>query len=383
MESLLCHQTCRNRGQQKSLWLTTLDLPGGGQDLTNTTVKSLGSRGPHIHSGEGVCAQLGVVSYVRDLPKRNIWQTPPWRWSPPLSSISSCCPHVCPPWALLVSSLLRSSQHCIVIPGVCVPFSLELDHLPGTNVCPVSLFLFSAEHSSRMWQALRMLLKGTPFDGTKEDVVKPMHWSSFPTPAFTVSLGHLNWQHCFSKTKLSLKHPPPSPGRQTWCLRPARLLHRRPHSSPPRPQPLPIIHCPPIFTGLPWWLRRSRHNQELLTGRSQSHPVSFLYLHELPPTLSPTLTWIPSPLILRQPPQSGFSPSFGWMSTSPMSSSFPNGPPVPRVLLRKQIWSYYLRTSKTSKRSFPGGSGVKNPPVDAGDMASIPDSGRSHMPRSN
>ena len=33
--------------------------------------------------------------------------------------------------------------------------------------------------------------------------------------------------------------------------------------------------------------------------------------------------------------------------------------------------------------SFPGGSVVKNLPVSAGDMGSIPDSGRSHMPRGN
>ena len=32
---------------------------------------------------------------------------------------------------------------------------------------------------------------------------------------------------------------------------------------------------------------------------------------------------------------------------------------------------------------FPGGSVVKNPPANAGDMGSIPDPRRSHMPRSN
>jgi len=30
-------------------------------------------------------------------------------------------------------------------------------------------------------------------------------------------------------------------------------------------------------------------------------------------------------------------------------------------------------------RGFPGGSVVKNLPVNAGDMGSIPDAGRSHM----
>ena len=33
--------------------------------------------------------------------------------------------------------------------------------------------------------------------------------------------------------------------------------------------------------------------------------------------------------------------------------------------------------------AFPGGSVVKNPPANAGYMGSIPDSGRSHKPRSN
>ena len=32
---------------------------------------------------------------------------------------------------------------------------------------------------------------------------------------------------------------------------------------------------------------------------------------------------------------------------------------------------------------FPGGTVVKNPPADAGDMGSIPGPGGSHMPRSN
>ena len=34
-------------------------------------------------------------------------------------------------------------------------------------------------------------------------------------------------------------------------------------------------------------------------------------------------------------------------------------------------------------RDFPGGTVVKNPPANAGDMGSIPDLGGSHMPRSN
>ena len=34
-------------------------------------------------------------------------------------------------------------------------------------------------------------------------------------------------------------------------------------------------------------------------------------------------------------------------------------------------------------RDFPGGTEVKNPPANAGDMGVIPGPGRSHMPRSN
>ena len=36
-----------------------------------------------------------------------------------------------------------------------------------------------------------------------------------------------------------------------------------------------------------------------------------------------------------------------------------------------------------SKRDFPGGAVVKNPPVNAGDTGASPGPGRSHMPRSN
>ena len=35
------------------------------------------------------------------------------------------------------------------------------------------------------------------------------------------------------------------------------------------------------------------------------------------------------------------------------------------------------------QRDFAGGTVVKNPPANAGDMGSIPGPGRSHMPRSN
>ena len=39
--------------------------------------------------------------------------------------------------------------------------------------------------------------------------------------------------------------------------------------------------------------------------------------------------------------------------------------------------------SKLNEGGFPGGSGVKNPPANAGDVGLIPDPGRSHMLRSS
>ena len=39
--------------------------------------------------------------------------------------------------------------------------------------------------------------------------------------------------------------------------------------------------------------------------------------------------------------------------------------------------------NKLKNKDFPGGTVVKNPPANAGDMGSISSSGRSHMPRSN
>ena len=38
---------------------------------------------------------------------------------------------------------------------------------------------------------------------------------------------------------------------------------------------------------------------------------------------------------------------------------------------------------RTQGQGFPGGTVVKNPPANAGDMGSSPAPGRSHMPRSN
>ena len=41
------------------------------------------------------------------------------------------------------------------------------------------------------------------------------------------------------------------------------------------------------------------------------------------------------------------------------------------------------KKKKKTKRNFPGGPVVKNPPVNTGDRGSIPGQGRSHMLQSN
>ena len=50
------------------------------------------------------------------------------------------------------------------------------------------------------------------------------------------------------------------------------------------------------------------------------------------------------------------------------------------IAQRKKKTNTYF---KKQFRDFPGGTVVKNPPANAGDMGSIPGPGRSHMPRSN
>ena len=43
----------------------------------------------------------------------------------------------------------------------------------------------------------------------------------------------------------------------------------------------------------------------------------------------------------------------------------------------------YLETNKNIPQGSPGGTVVKNPPTNAGDMGSSPGLGRPHMPWSN
>ena len=54
---------------------------------------------------------------------------------------------------------------------------------------------------------------------------------------------------------------------------------------------------------------------------------------------------------------------------------------VPGKLLRKR--EFRVNTSRVLPEDFPGGPVVKNLPVNAGDMSSVPGLGRFHMPWSN
>ena len=53
-----------------------------------------------------------------------------------------------------------------------------------------------------------------------------------------------------------------------------------------------------------------------------------------------------------------------------------------KIVIMK-ILSELQGNSESQSRDFPGGTVVKNPPANAGDMGSSPGSGKSHMPWSN
>ena len=51
--------------------------------------------------------------------------------------------------------------------------------------------------------------------------------------------------------------------------------------------------------------------------------------------------------------------------------------------VRHSLVAEQQQETPATVRGFPGGSVVKNPPANTGDMGSIPDPGRSPMPQSN
>ena len=53
------------------------------------------------------------------------------------------------------------------------------------------------------------------------------------------------------------------------------------------------------------------------------------------------------------------------------------------LYLSFDVPNYLLFVAELLYRGFPGGTVVKNPPANAGDVGLCPGPGRSHMPRSN
>ena len=78
--------------------------------------------------------------------------------------------------------------------------------------------------------------------------------------------------------------------------------------------------------------------------------------------------------------ESIWNPSSNWKSFRKRSHS----PHLPGALLASHLRIQGPRQeSRHNGLGFPGSSVLKNPPAHAGDVSSIPDLGRSHMPWSN
>ena len=56
---------------------------------------------------------------------------------------------------------------------------------------------------------------------------------------------------------------------------------------------------------------------------------------------------------------------------------------MPRTVTGTLTFNKFQFNSISLEGDFPGGTVVKKPPANAGDTASSPGPGRSHMPRSN
>ena len=83
----------------------------------------------------------------------------------------------------------------------------------------------------------------------------------------------------------------------------------------------------------------------------------------------------------RDPPRPGPEPVSPALAGR-LSTTAPPGKPGPVVLNSKGVYKIFP-CIRNALLGFPGGTVVKNPPANAGDMGSSPGPGRSHMPRSN
>ena len=181
-------------------------------------------------------------------------------------------------------------------------------------------------------------------------------------------LKHILWDFKIKEVKSSNTNSGYGP---TWFSVPGHIPQIAWHLSPPLVQ-ISQSPCLPVDTrapclfgmlwGVPFWCRKrkftiySEVTPKVETGKSFLYSIYLVYIWE-----------------------AGFFPSrfteIRWISQ-------------PIKVLIFNSWSCYICSVHKGRqeafhRGFPDGSVVKNPPANAGDMGSIPDLGRFHMPQSN
>ena len=177
-------------------------------------------------------------------------------------------------------------------------------------------------------------------------------------------------------------------------------LHESQHARPPCPSPTPGVHsdsrpssqwCHPAisssvipFTSCPQSLPASESfpMSQLFAWGGQSTGVSAL-ASVLPVTPRTDLLQnglVGSSCSPRDSQESSPTPQF--KSINSFALSLLHSPTLTSIHDHWKIMPTALCYLKP-KLDFPGGPVVKNPPVNAGDMGSIPDLRRFHMPRSN
>ena len=116
-----------------------------------------------------------------------------------------------------------------------------------------------------------------------------------------------------------------------------------------------------------------RYTKDLMEHFSHFHHHPSLSQHLLQPGLCQS--------ILKDHPDSTPSPAFLHRVTGIIGSKFK----LDHLIHLLRPFQHHLITLRTKVQvlGFPGGSVVKNLPANEGDMGSMPDVGRSHMPRSN